>query len=205
MITKEAAPPSSEAKANAQKAKTDQEAGQLLDFDKKKLQQGVAELIKILSTFKNPTIVVTGGAGSGKSTVSGMLSEKLGIKEFDLDKYIEGGHTKDKDAYQARLKKAWYNVWQDLPNEGGWIIEHVEACNPELVGMFEPDLAILVDPGEQKLKLTAAARNKVGKEDPTREKRALETMTKAKKQFNALDGEKVVLKSTLYSLKRLES
>jgi Cdc6-like AAA superfamily ATPase len=204
-MIKEAAPPEGEAAANAKKARTDRLAGEILNFDKKKIKKATNELLEVLSNTKNPTIVITGGAGSGKSHLSSKLSDELGIKAFDLDQYIEGGYTKDAKAYEERLKNAFYKVWEDLPNKGGWIIEHVEACSLPAVGIFKPAFAILVNPGEEKIRLTAEARNKVGKPDPSREKRALETTKKAISQFEGLKGAEITPKGSLYILKKLES
>jgi hypothetical protein len=204
-MIKTAAPPDSEAESNAKKSETDRMASELVPINKKKFKEWMGEMADALGQMKNPKIVVTGGAGSGKSSLASVLSDELGIKHFDLDAYVEGGFTDHKKTYEERLQKAYYNVWEDLPSKGGWIIEHVEACSPELVEIFRPEWAILVDTGEQKIRLTAEARNKVGKDDPTREKRALETMKKSKKQFEALKGPTANGVGSPYILKKLEA
>jgi GTPase SAR1 family protein len=207
-MIKTAGPPSSEAKANAKKAETDTLAAQLLDLDSARLKKQatrVANFIRNSVSKENARIVITGGAGSGKTTFAGALSKELKLKDFDLDEYVEGGHTADQEAYETRLHNAFLGVWQDLPDKTGWVIEHVEACHPFLVETFEPSFAILVDPGADRLKRTAEARNAVGKADPSREKRALETMKKAKKQFKALSGKEVSLSNGKLIVKKIES
>jgi hypothetical protein len=189
MMFKLASPPASEAQANAQKAETDTLAAEILNLDEKKVAKTIKRLSSLIESTEAPQIriVMTGAAGSGKTTAAGIMAKQLSLKDFDLDEYIEGGHTGDAGSYNARLLKAFTHVWQDLPSRTGWIIDHVEACHPDLVKTFKPLFAIFVDPGEKRIRDAAEARNRVrGKDDPGRVKRAMDSLKTAKKQFSAL-------------------
>jgi hypothetical protein len=206
MMDKLASPPASEQKANAQKAETDTLAAEILNLDEKKVAKTVKRLADLIESTEAPQIriVMTGGAGSGKTTAAGILAKQLSLKDFDLDEYVEGGHTGDKQSYNSRLLKAFTHVWQDLPSRTGWIIDHVEACHPDLVKTFFPLFAILVDPGEKRIRDAAEARNRVrGKDDPGRIKRAMESMKTAKEQFAALKSVAEV-ETNGFVLKQLE-
>jgi hypothetical protein len=188
-MIKTAAPPKEEAASNARKAAVDTLAAELLNIDQKALKAHARYCIKYIKGLKNVAVkvVIAGGAGSGKTTIAGELSKLLDAKNIDFDEYIVGGFTEDSTEYDKRLHNAFLPVWKDLPKDN-WIIEHVEACSKEFVDFFQPTWAVLVDPGDDRLKKTAKARNAVGTSDPTREARALKSAKKAKKDFEALKG-----------------
>jgi energy-coupling factor transporter ATP-binding protein EcfA2 len=204
-MNKTAAPPESEREANRAKAETDDLAAQFLELDHPRLKRDVAVLAHIIKTdgIHNRTICITGGAGSGKSTLAKLLAKALSVKTFDLDEYIKGGYSDD-GTYDRRLSTAAYNVWMELPREG-WIVEHVNACKPDVSDLFKPQYAILVDPGKQHLKEVAAARNMAGKTDHSREERALKTAEEAKNEFKKLKGAYVPMSSGTLLVKRLDS
>ena len=178
--------------ANAAKAQTDTKAAGLLGLDEdavKKVAKAVAKDILALHKDDIPIrIVMSGGAGSGKTTFARLLSEELGVKNIDLDEYVPGGFTTDKDEYARRFNKSLYEVWDSVPPKKGWIIEHVEACNKDLVGLYSPNFAILVDPGLERVTAAAKGRADVADEkDPShRIERGIQSSMKAKKQFEAL-------------------
>ena len=180
--------PREEQKANEAKARTDSKAAELLNFDHGELKLAAEKLADKMRKAGPPYhLVVAGGAGSGKTTLAGALSTALGIPAFDFDEYVRGGWTPDRDEYEERLKRALYDLWTDLPADAdGWIVEHVESCSKMMTDLLRPNYALLVDTGEERLRLTAQARNAVGTFDPAREKRALQSMKTAKEQFWAL-------------------
>lgn len=202
-MDKTAAPPDSEEAANAKKHETDSAAGEILGLDPNKTDRVATEIASIIKVQNGPKrIVIAGGAGSGKSTLSRFLSGKLRVKRFDLDEYIEGGFHKDPATYDSRLNAALYLVWKDMPDL--WILEHVEACRPFIIHGFRPSYTILVDPGAEHLKKTAAARNLAGKNDPDREKRAMDTMKTSAEQFKAVKGTNIRLRDPHFLMKRIE-
>jgi hypothetical protein len=153
-----------------------------------------------------PRVLVTGGAGSGKTVLSECLEQVLKVRRLSFDEYIPGGWTEDRDEYARRFHKGLYELWEHVPQKKGWIIEHVEACHPDLVGLYPPDYAILSDPGEERLRAAVAARAAVmGKDgkDEGRLARALQSDKKAKAQFKALPG-KVILEMGNFVLKKVE-
>lgn len=189
---------------NKVKEQTDAQVGVLLKLDKESLQEK-AELIAgiIDSTFEGPPrIVVTGGAGAGKSTLAAALAAKLDVKGFSFDQYIPGGFTEKKDEYERRFSKGMYELWEDIPTRRGWIVEHVEACKPEFLGLYAADFAILLDPGEEHLRKVVEARSSL--QGGVTLARALTSAAKAASQFNELEGE-IVYKGPGLFLKQLES
>lgn len=180
----------SEDVANALKAETDAKAAELLNIDQKELKKGAGTVSTILGHLNLPRlkIVITGAAGSGKTTMAGILSEKLGIPVFDLDEYIEGGWTDDRAEYTKRFVKALYKVWQKLPAKGSWIIEHVEACNPDIIRILHPNITLLIHPPESRIVATAKARTTVSTDKTDRLKRALQSKKIAEKQFKEAGG-----------------
>jgi hypothetical protein len=192
-------------KANAAKAEMNTRAAELLKLDEDALhQQAVKIADAILAAFDGaPRVVVTGGAGSGKTTLAVALEKELGVKNFDFDEYIPGGWTADVEEYARRFHKGLYELWEDVPPKKGWIIEHVEACRPELLGLYNPDFAVLVDPGEERLRQAAEARTAVAGNGEGRLPRALQSDNKAKAQFKALKG-KVLLTVPGFVLKKVE-
>lgn len=189
---------------NKVKEMTDAQVGILLKLDKESLHEKVELVAKLIdSTFDSePRIVVTGGAGSGKSTFAADLASTLGVKGFSFDQYIPGGFTEKKDEYERRFNKGMYELWEDIPQKKGWIIEHVEACKPEFLGLYAADFAILLDPGEEHLRKVVEARSTL--QGGVTLARALSSATKAVSQFEDLKGE-LVFKTPGMFLKRLES
>lgn len=182
--------PKQERLANALKAKTDEKVGEVLNLSEEKVKRRAKTVGQLLRREGEPArVVVTGGAGAGKSTFAGSLSDILEVPVFDFDKYIKGGFTPDASEYKDRLNSAVYDLWSDLPkSDTGYIIEHVESCNPTLIRMLNPNFAVLLDPGEEHLKRTAQVRNQVGMFNRTREKRALDSMKTARKHFDDAPG-----------------
>ena len=176
--------------ANAEKAKLDSKAAGLLGFDPDEVRK--AAIVLAMTLPEGACVVVTGGAGSGKTTIARELAKTLGAKNFDFDEYIPGGYTADKTEYARRFSKGLYELWEDVPEKKAWVIEHVEACSPDLVGLYRPDYALLVDPGVERIAKAAVARSMAGDSKPEeRVARGLQSAEKAKKQFNALPGEMV--------------
>ena len=200
---------------NKAKAVADSKAGELLHLDEDVLRAQAKMLSDAI--FKemgdavlagvDPRVLVTGGAGSGKTTLAGHLAKALGVKNLNFDEYIPGGWTSDSEEYAKRFNKGLYEMWDDVPKKKGWVIEHVEACDPDLVGLYRSDFAVLVDPGEERLRAAAEARSAVmskgtdGNKD--RLARALQSDKKAKAQFNAMKG-KIIAKVPGLLLKVVE-
>lgn len=192
--------------ANAAKARTDSLARELLKPDRSKalwiVRKVVAHLIKTPGPFK---IAITGGAGSGKSSISKVLAEVLDVKVFDFDEYVPGGHTKDKAVYKKRLLDGMNNLWDDLPAKDGWVIEHVEAGNELMLKVFKPTFLLLMTPAPQHLLRVAEARGQASEEKEhevyARQTRAMESSETAKKQFEAAPG-RVIAKGEGWTLKQ---
>lgn len=183
----------SETQANAAKAKTDALAADLLDLDQDDLRKDATKIASYIRThfkpLKNVRVVVAGGAGSGKTTIASALSKELELPAFDLDEFIKGGFTSDKEKYRRRFLKAIHDVWTDMPSGKGWVLDHVESCSPDLLSYLKPHYAILLKPNQERLRLTARARNMVSEDPwPGREKRALESASLAEKQFDEANG-----------------
>lgn len=189
--------------ANKTKADMNTQAAQLLNLDEDALGAEVKKLVAvIMKVAGSPRVLVTGGAGSGKTTVAGSLASLLGVKNLDFDEYIPGGWTSDKNEYARRFNKGLYELWEDVPQKKGWVIEHVEACNPDLVGLYNPDWVVLVDPGEERIRRAAEARTAVTGSGEGRLARALQSVKKAKEQFKAIPGE-VELRTPGFVLKKV--
>lgn len=188
---------------NKVKENTDAQVGILLKLDKESLHEKVQAVADVIgSVFEGPPrIVVTGGAGAGKSTFTADLAATLGIKGFSFDQYIPGGFTEKKDEYERRFNKGMYELWEDIPQKKGWVVEHVEACKPEFLGLYAADFAILLDPGEEHLRKVVEAR--LSLQNGVTLARALSSAAKAISQFDDLKGE-IVFKSPGVFLKQLE-
>jgi hypothetical protein len=189
--------------ANAQKADTDAKAAELLDIDQKELAKASKTIAGILEHLEVPKmkIVITGAAGSGKTTLAGELSKKLEVPVFDLDEFIEGGWTSDKEEYKKRFVKALYQVWQKLPANGSWIIDHVEACNSDILRILRPNFLILVHPPDSRIVATAKARMVVSSDKSDRIPRAMQSKKTAEKQFKDAGG-MLLRKEKGWTLKR---
>jgi hypothetical protein len=180
--------------ANAQKAKTDRLAGELLGVDggrKKKLANDIAARLVGVTPIR---LLVTGGAGSGKSSVSRLLAAKLDIPNFDFDKYIPGGYHKDPKVYRKRLLDGMQKLFDALPWRpgAGWLVEHVEACSADMLGAFQPTHCLHLAPPAARALDVAAARSAVAGEPPreqyAREQRAMESAEIARMQFSKVPG-----------------
>jgi hypothetical protein len=185
--------------ANAQKANTDRKAAELIGMDEDVVRSNAKAIAYLLRercgngqhehTLNMLRIVIAGAAGSGKTSIAIHLAKELEVKHIDLDDYIPGGHTSDKKEYDRRFNRGLYEAWDDVPHKSGWIIEHVEACNKDLVGLYSPNYALLVDPGLERIRRAAVARAAVSDGDrKDRLARALETEATSRKQFSALHG-----------------
>ena len=206
MMQKEAEPQNLE--ANAAKIKMNTQVAQLLHLDEDTLKAKSKELADAIKRASegSPRILVTGGAGSGKTTIARILSTLFVVKNLDLDEYIPGGWTSDSREYARRFSKGLYELWEDVPRKKGWVIEHVEACNSLLTGLYRPDFAVLVDPGEERLREASEARSAVMGANDSKDRlaRALQSDKIAKTQFNSLPGE-VILKIPGFLLKKIDN
>lgn len=186
--------------ANAKKDETDRRAGELLKVDPELIKQDAEVIYNAIkrrldgsASLDLVRLVVAGGAGAGKTSISKPLSELLGTKHLDMDKYVPGGYTSDKNEYARRVNKALYEMWEDLPSKTkqGWVVEHVEAASPEVVGLLNPTFALLLDPSLEKLREVAMARGAAENDGEWRCARALQSAQRALKQFEALEGVEV--------------
>lgn len=192
-------------RANARKAEIDTRAADLLNWDQSRLVKVARKIADFVKGDATKTFCITGGAGSGKTSLAGELAEVLNVPNFDFDEYIPGGYTKDSKEYRGRLVKGMANLWEDMPHRPGWIIEHVEACNEDMLAAFKPDFCIFVDPEVERLLRTAQARGHVAGDDDQqvykREQRALESSEYARMQFSKVSGP-VVLSGKGWSMKK---
>jgi energy-coupling factor transporter ATP-binding protein EcfA2 len=194
---------------NKSKAEADARASILMHLDDDALasQAGkIADAIQ-MEFDDGPRVLVTGGAGSGKTALAGHLSSALGVKSLNFDEYIPGGWTSDAKEYERRFSKGLYEMWDDVPPKKGWVIEHVEACSPNLVGLYRPDFVVLVDPGVERLRQAAEARSEVSGKGAEGSKdrlaRALQSDERAKTQYKSLGGE-VVFRIPGFELKKIK-
>jgi hypothetical protein len=191
---------------NRRKEETDHRAGELLHVDLDKMKADAEELAAHIrgragGVYK---VVVSGGAGSGKTSISFRLAEALGAKHLDMDKYVPGGFTEHEVEYARRLNKALYEMWEDIPTKGGWVIDHVEACSKEVVGLLNPTFAILCDPGVERIRSVAEARTQAGSDHEERLSRGLQSAIKSTKQYAALKGTHLPSGVPDYHLKLLD-
>lgn len=198
--------PKVNAKANENKRLIEDRAAKLISsFDRSELRRQSEDIIKLIrKSDQRPTrIIVLGAAGSNKTSLSHELSVLTNLPAFDLDEYVEIGDNLSPD-YPKRLRAGWYNLWPEVPNSTGWIIEHVEAGHPDFVAMMKPRFAVLLSPGIDHLKSVAAARTAVSGDDrgDRRERRAMETAIRSAKHFHDLSG-MVIGKGTGWTLKEI--
>lgn len=197
--------PTVDSRANARKAEIDTLAADMLSWDQSRLVKVAKKIAEFVKGDSSKTFCITGGAGSGKTSLAGELSEVLAIPNFDFDEYVPGGYTWQAKEYRARLVKGMTNLWDDMPRKPGWIIEHVEACNEDMVKAFKPDFCIFVDPEVERLLRTARARGHVAGDTDyqvrQREQRALESSEYARMQFSKVPGN-VVLKGDGWEMKK---
>jgi hypothetical protein len=200
-IEKRAAPPKSEAIANARKALTDRAVEAFIGMDRQILRNMAQEaLFKMKPPYR---IVVCGGAGSAKTTFSEELGKILEIPTFDLDQYIPGGWVEDEKVYRRAFSEGLNNLWNDVPVEKEWIIEHVEAAGPEVRDLFHPKWAIHLHPGVSQLRAIAKLREIFsGESSGSREIRALSSDKISMSQFRDAPG-RVVSEGYGWTLKEL--
>jgi hypothetical protein len=201
--------------ANAKKADTDRRAAELIGVDDDVVRKDAKNLVEQLRkycgngphehTLNMLRIVIAGAAGSGKTSIAVQLAKELGVKNIDLDDFIPGGHTADKLEYERRFNRGLYEAWDSVPHKAGWIIEHIGACNKDLVSLYSPSFALLVDPGPERIRLAAAARAAVSDSGNEKDRlaRALETEKSSRKQFDSLHGTVLSREPKGYILKAL--
>lgn len=203
-MQKEAQVHESQHDSNRRKAAVDEKASSLLGMDTKKVRDVAHEIAATIrrSGALPPAVVVCGAAGAGKTTLSGELSKELEVPSINLDDYLHGGFSKDKEFYEEKLQRALYDAWEDMPIDG-WILEHVEASNQKIVELIRPTFALHLHPGEEHLRRAAGARNLAsGESDSFREWRAMDSRGKSETNFNKLEG-KVIGRGKTWTLKLL--
>lgn len=191
--------PTVDHKANERKRDLDTLAAELLNIDQEKLvtEAGKIAFDLLGKDVNGPPIrlCITGGAGSGKSTIASVIAERLSLPCFDFDEYIPGGYHKDQKTYHKRLLDGMDNLCNDLPTKRGWVIEHVEACNDDMVKAFRPTHCLILEPKTSRIMRTANARGEVAEDTPSktyeREQRALESAEYARMQFEEVNGDVV--------------
>jgi hypothetical protein len=192
--------------ANAKKKAIDSLAAGLLNIDKEHLTSLAGDIAFQLLGPKPVRLMITGGAGSGKTTISSTIAERLNVPSFDFDEYVPGGYTSDGKEYRHRLVAGMEHLFNDLPYKTGWIVEHVEACNSDMVQAFKPTHCLLLIRPAKHLLRAAQARGTVAEDSDedvsAREKRALESSEYAKMQFEQVPGE-IVGRGEGWVLKKL--
>lgn len=193
--------PESEVEFNERKTLTDRAVGLFLGMDRRMARQTAEEaIIRLKPPYK---IVVCGGSGSFKTTFSEELSKILEVPAFDLDLYIPGGWTENQKQYQQSFAEGLNNLWDDIPLQKEWIIEHVEACGQEVRDLFKPKWAIHLHPGMSQLTAIARLRDAAaGEAVGSREVRAMSSGKLSSMQFKKAPG-KVVAEGYSWMLKEL--
>lgn len=176
--------------ANARKKEVDLLASQLLQIDEEELVGAAGDIAFRLLGPEQVRLMVTGAAGAGKSTIASTIAERLNLPCFDFDEYIPGGFTPSGKEYRHRLVLGMGRLYDDLPYKTGWVVEHVEACNSDMVNAFKPTHCLLLTQSVERLLTTARARAAAAADEAaSREKRALESSEYAKMQFEKVKGE----------------
>jgi hypothetical protein len=184
--------PTVDRELNAKKRRLDHLAGELLDLDKKDLELEASGIAFDLLGESPIRLCVTGAAGSGKTTASAVIGERLNLPVFDFDEYVPGGYHEDGKIYRKRLIDGMSNLFDALPVKRGWIVEHVEACNEDMVKAFRPTFCLLICPPTDRLLQVARVRSSLSADDPLcRELRALQSAEYAKMQFDAVPGDTI--------------
>lgn len=183
--------PAVDRSANERKRKIDSLAGKLLGLDGDKLVSLGGDIAFRLLGPEQVRLMVTGGAGSGKTTVASVIAERLNLPCFDFDEYIVGGWHQDGKEYRRRLVAAMSKLYDDLPYKTGWVVEHVEACNQDMFKAFKPTHCLLLAPSAKQLMMVASARASAGGDSSAAglEQRALESSEYARMQFEKVSGE----------------
>lgn len=189
---------------NRVKEEADLLAASVLGFNSAELHKKVLLLAEFMAddfAEDHVHVVVTGAAGSGKTTLGQDLAETLEVKFLDFDKYVPGGWTEDREEYSRRFSKGLYEMWDDVPKKKGWVISHVESCDPNFLGLYRPDFAILMNPGNEHLGKVVAARSSF--QNGVTLSRSIQSDKKAREQFEAVPGY-LITKANGISLKRIE-
>ena len=191
----------SEEALNAGKKKIDAIAEVILGLDRSKLLDIAKEVAK--KTGPGARVVVCGAAGAGKTVLGRQLAKLLEVPSVDLDELIPGGWTKDSEQYRQRLLEGREALWDKLPAQGGWVVEHVEACSETMRKTFKPKYALLLKPGTVHIAAVSKARDEAsGSSESNRLWRAMHSAVISKQQFDEAEGS-IVASSKSWSLKKL--
>ena len=118
----------------------------------------LAEAARLLSPYKRLYWII-GGAASGKTTLSRLISERSGMDRYDIDEHSFGDYAPRFTAERHPATYAWYTA----DNPFAWMLSHewdefsavYKANNVETLDLFaadvaancDPDLPLLVDGG----------------------------------------------------------
>ncbi len=87
--------------------------------------------------YNKKRILIIGNSGSGKSTFSRLLGEKLNLEVFHLDRYFW------KPGWIASERNEWHEIIEELINKDKWIIEgnfsgtlNIRASRADLIFFF---------------------------------------------------------------------
>lgn len=172
---------------NAQKQRTDDLAGSLLELDDDVVKGWARKAASLVKGKNAVRIIVTGGAGSGKTTFSKELSKLLEVPHLDLDTFIKGGYTEDKKTYEQRLIAGLMDLWNVIPRNG-FVMEHVLAARPDIIQALRPDAVIFLNATDKHLIRVASGRAIAAREDSPQDRiaRALQTGQQARHYYESL-------------------